>query len=107
MERVIKVDDTQFILEIEKTVTVSFKMNKEIRQKIKGNISEIIRSALSMPITAEDLNSANNLKGVQVVSVRLPLTKVYELDRLANEMNVTRTDIILAKLAKVLSDEIQ
>jgi len=112
MERVIKVDDTQFILELDKSVTVSFKMNREIRQKIKGNISDLIRSAISIPITVEDVKRAENLKGrvkegFKVVSFRLQITKVEELDRLAKKMKVSRTDVILAKLAKVINNEIQ
>jgi len=114
MEKVIKISKTEYeIIFDEPSYTISFKMNKQIRKSLEGkykNFSELIRKSLAEQIeciSERDLLTLARLKGNQVVTFRLKESELEKLDEEAKRLKVTRTDIILVKLAKVINNEIQ
>ncbi|ALU30869.1 ribbon-helix-helix protein, CopG family [Sulfolobus acidocaldarius] len=102
-----KINENEFEIELDWTVTVSFKIKREILKIIEGiakrkgkTTSDIIREALN-----EEINEIRNLGTGRVVSFRIKENKLREIDELARQYKVTRTNIIHSKLAKYLEKE--
>jgi hypothetical protein len=113
MEKVIKLSETEYeIFFDEKSYTVSFKMNKQIRKWLDEkceNFSDLIRKSLHEQIeyiTERDLLTLDKLKGNQVVSVRLKESELQKLDEDAKKLGITRTDLILIKMGRVIANAI-
>jgi predicted transcriptional regulator len=102
-----KISETEFEIELDWTVTVSFKIKREILKIIEEiakkqgrTTSDIIREALK-----EEINEIKNLGTGRVVSFRIKENQLRDIDELARQHKVTRTDIIHSKLAKYLEKE--
>jgi len=102
-----KISQTEFEIELDWTVTVSFKIKREILKIIEEiakkqgkTTSDIIREALN-----EDIGEIKNLGSGRVVSFRIKENQLRDIDELARQYKVTRTDIIHSKLARYLQKE--
>jgi len=113
MEKVIKLSETEYeIFFDEPSYTISFKMNKQIRKSLDEkykNFSEFLRKSLDEEIeciTERDLLTLDKLKQseLQVVSFRLKQSELQKLDEEAKKFKVTRTDMILLKMGRVLNN---
>jgi hypothetical protein len=109
MEKVIKLSETEYEIRLdEPTHTISFKINKEFRKSLDNkykNFSDLVRKSLAEQIeciTERDLLTLNKLKGNQVASFRLKQSELQKLDKEAKRLKVTRTDLILMKLGRVV-----
>ncbi|AAS89088.1 hypothetical protein A137 [Sulfolobus turreted icosahedral virus 1] len=102
-----KVSQTEFEIELDWTVTVSFKIKNEILKIIEEiakkqgkNKSEVIREALK-----EEIDEIKNLGSGRVVSFRAKYNEIEMIDNIAKQKGVSRTDIIHSKIAKYLEKE--
>jgi len=102
-----KISETEFEIELDWTVTVSFKIKREmlniieeIAKKKRRTTSDIIREALK-----EEIDEIKHLGSGRVVSFRAKYNEIEMIDELAKQKGVSRTDIIHSKLAKYLEKE--
>jgi len=106
-QNVRKISQTEFEIELDCTVTVSFKIKREILNTLEEiakkqgkTTSDIIREALK-----EEIDEIKHLGSGRVVSFRAKYNEIQIIDDIAKQKGVSRTDIIHSKLAKYLEKE--
>jgi len=102
-----KINENEFEIELDWTVTVSFKIKREIlkileeiAKKQGKTTSDVIREALK-----EEIDEIKHLGSGRVVSFRAKYNEIQMIDDIAKQKGVSRTDIIHSKLAKYLEKE--
>jgi len=102
-----KINENEFEIETDCTVTVSFKIKREMAKLIEEiakkqgkTTSDIIREALE-----EEIDGIKHLGSGRVVSFRAKYNEIKMIDELAKQKGVSRTDIIHSKIAKYLEKE--
>ena len=114
MDTVVKISETEYkIIFDEPSYTVSFKMNKKLRKSLDNkykNFSDLVRKSLTEQIECineRDFLTLARLKGNQVVTFRLKESELEKLDEEAKRLGLTRSDLIIIKLGRVIANEVQ